>query len=199
MIDWAEYKAVDDREFIACVTQAFIAEIWAKRFEEDEDMKAAEEAEREEEQQAEEHWKLDLAAQNEEADALNAGGATDTFGQSPESRDPLLKTNRQLAEHIKRSNPLYRWDANGERHNEDEIRFPGVPKGVRLQRRGYVHIAGRGQVNVSFAHPPQYAEPVLWWFNQVMWEKPPHGALPNEAGRTASYLEFAVDFELARV
>ncbi len=178
-IDWFEYGCADDREFVACTVQAMITEIWTRMYDQDNTLRALEEEEEEGDRE-----------QRERAEAEQDNEADET-----QVTDPLTLPNRALARFIQHAAPRYAWTCAGEQ-DYDEIVFPDLPCDVHYQRRGTQWIKGRGDVNVTFAYPPHYADPVRWWWNRLRWPRATQEEGHDAADQTAAYLECVVDFEL---
>ncbi len=190
-MNWTEYAMADDREFLACVAQAMIEDVWAAIFDEDLEVKAIEKAEREMDEQL---------GDNEALDLVHGDGNELDFergAQSSMDLDPMDLPNRQLAVHISRHAQGYKWNSDQE-EDCDVVKF-GDADGykIKLAKRGTTLVNGRGNVSIAYAYPPAYAEPIRWWAENVRWERPKEGSLQNEPSRTASYLECVIDFELS--
>ena len=152
-------------------------------------MRDLEERDQAEQANTEELWEL--------AQQHQSGTTGDCmYSQAHMDTDPLEKSNRELAEHICLQVPRYNW-RNPEDENCAKVRFPRMPPGVRLQRRGTHHVPGRGQVSTAFAYPPHYAELVLWWLNEITWSTPVNCEPPNSSNNTTTMLECVVDMEMS--
>ncbi len=183
-IKWVEYDMADDREFVACVTQAMMADVWSRVFDQDKEIRAHEEAEM------------------DEYDAVDGDARGDSEAHTvdvqpePSVLDPLALPNRRLATYIRNSTPGYCWEVP-RHHDHHTVSLPDLPHPVVLQPRGQQAVKGRGVISTSFIYPPHYAEPVRWWWNKLRWQHHRHADGPNSPNGTATYLECVVDMELS--
>ncbi len=183
-IDHLEYKKADDREFLACVIQTMIEEVWKNVFDQDVNMRGLEDHSKEDEDQDEQPTEQE---------------PTTTYDQEMGGGhcNPIALPNRKLAEFIRRVAPRYDWGEGRADLAYDEISLPSLPCYARLQKRASQLVPGRGMVNISFNYPGYYAEAVRWWWNRLRWPVEAVRGEANGAATTVSYLEGVIDFELS--
>ncbi len=69
---------------------------------------------------------------------------------------------------------------------------------MKLGPQSFTRLPGRGMVNTAVSFLPHFVHLVKWWLNSLRWTATPdEQGLPAAVDNTASYLECAVDFELA--
>ncbi len=195
-IDWGQYARADDREFAACMVQKMIAEVWSDFFEADPEIRR---------QEANDDDELDdmtfaVERGDFEMDDVrrDASAYPKDAGTTIAAVDPMALSNKDLALHIRLSTPGYDWQQNQHLHDDtDNIIIHDIPEGIFLQKRGQQWIKGRGDINTSFAYPPHYAEPVLWWWNRLKWRRADTSERPSAPCNSSTYLEAVIDFEQA--
>jgi exonuclease III len=183
-IDKLEYALADDREFIALVVQAMITHVWAKTF--DSDPAMAEEA-------SEGLWDTGGGPRREDQDEEAQQGDP----EEDDYEDHQRETNQVLAKKIRREAPQYSWQSPHDAEDFDEIVIPENQEDVHYGVKGGQYIKGKGMVNVTCPCPPHLVHPIKWWFNQLKWRRRKPEQYPNAHDTTVTYLECAIDFELA--
>ncbi len=186
-INWTEYAKADDREFVAVVAQALIETVWSAVFEQDQEMRDADECDEGDERGRGEHDR----AQDARDDYGDDGGGDAGFDM-----DPIDLSNKQLAQHIRHCTPGFGWGPPAER-NIVPLQFNDLAQNVQVRRRGHEFIKGRGKISIAYAHPPSYLEPIRWWWDRLRWMVTPPGTIPNDPKWTATDLECVVGMELA--
>ncbi len=139
----------------------------------------------------EDHSLQDEPQDLDEEQDQEEGEQADSQGHAP--TNPLDLSNPRLADFVRRVSPACRWDPPPDQVELEELHFPPLPHQVQLGRRTSPLIAGRGTVNLSFAHPSYYAEAARWWLNQLRWVSAASSLARPATETTVTYLECAID------
>ncbi len=178
-IDWLEFERADDREFIACVVQAMLTDVWTKMFEQDNIIRGLEDDAHDQEAH---DYPEDEHGDNHGRDDLQA------------QEDPLDLPNQRLARYIQREALGYAW-ARPPEESSIEVRLPKPParRPTTEAWQSTRSWARHGQHLICLPTKLRGACPLVglrWWGTDP-------AATRDGPLQTTTYLECVVDFELA--